>query len=281
MAFLPETAVITGVHGATSGGSASLLYYFSIDPDRVPGQRFTICGSISNAGAWTHTIETRFALGGSGSVGTATGTVVNSQAVTPDSSGAFAATFSYEPPGAGYLVLIYTATGGGGATPGLDQPQLQIASEPPFTVPFPINLPLEQDAEFGIDIDVIEDLPPGFTLARGLRNLANALLRRLSTPERYLADNFEDDADYGWDCRRLLNRALTPTELKSELAKAERQVLLDDRVKAADARYLVSGAVSERSVELELSIVTEAGPFRLIIGVDAVTPTLLSVETLE
>lgn len=137
------------------------------------------------------------------------------------------------------------------------------------------------DSELGVDIDVLTDLPPGFTLATGVKNLANALLRRLSTPERFLADAFGDDPDYGWDCRRLLNRALSDEAIRGELAQAERQATQDDRVQTATARYEISGALPEQTVTLELDVTTAEGPFRLVVAIDAVPPTLLSVDPIS
>ena len=143
-----------------------------------------------------------------------------------------------------------------------------------------LALPSNGTSALGVDIDVLSDLPVGFTLAAGAKNLANALLRRITTPERFLADSFGDDPDYGWDCRRLLNRALSTAELHAELAKCERQVLNDERVQAVQARHELSGSHSERTVTLELDITTTEGALRLTVAIDDVTTALLSVDTL-
>ena len=170
----------------------------------------------------------------------------------------------------GAIECACSSTGGGGSSSGT-------VSAPSLSSAFPTATAA---SEFGTDIDVISELPTGFTLAGGIQNLANALLRRLSTPERFLADNFGDDPDYGWDCRRLLNRALTDAELRGELRKAEGQALLDDRVQSVTARYAITGAAPQQTVTLELDVVTAEGPFRLMVLVDEVSPALLAVDPL-
>lgn len=281
MSSTRDVYVIAGIESVTSGGAAVLLFFYPVDPDRSPGVHHRLNAHVNNPGAWVHTITTRFVDGGITTPSTGSGVVVDTQAVTVAGDGGIQATFDYEVTAPGFMVVVYTATGGTAPSPSIEMPVLIVEGDPPPTVPYPVNLPEDLEADFGIDIDVIEDLPVGFPLARGLRNLANALLRRLSTPPRYLADSFEDDAEYGWDCRALLNKALTDAQLKAELAKAQQQALLDDRVSGAQARYLISGAAPEQSVTLELDIDTETGPFRLVIGVNELTPTLLSVDTLE
>jgi hypothetical protein len=92
----------------------------------------------------------------------------------------------------------------------------------------------------GIDIEATTDIDPSFRLARGTRNLGNALLRRLNADAGSLA-SIGDDPDYGYN---LADAVMSERSLQADLAdlnaKVGEQLSLDERVQAIDARVLAA-----------------------------------------
>jgi hypothetical protein len=137
--------------------------------------------------------------------------------------------------------------------------------------PAPRFVPSSLEAELlGVDVDVVTDASPDFRLARGRRNLANALARRLSTPRGGLWYA----PDYGLDLREYLHAGVTTRELGGLPAAVTLEVLKDPRVQAAavDVKY----SPGHQSLVVNLTITTAAGPFKLILSVDQVTVALLN-----
>lgn len=92
----------------------------------------------------------------------------------------------------------------------------------------------------GIDLDVTADLDPHFRLARGTRNLGNALLRRLNADAGSLAI-IGDSPDYGYN---LANAVMDDRNRQADLsdinAKTNEQLSQDERVQSVDARVLAA-----------------------------------------
>lgn len=143
----------------------------------------------------------------------------------------------------------------------------------------PAARPRQDKAEeelLGVDIDVLDGLPPTFRLAKGRKNLANAIARRLATPAGFLADAFGGDADYGFDLRGRLNAALSTQELAAVGAAVEAQCRADERVESASVS--VSHDMATSTLSADISLLTAAGPFRLILNISAVTTEILQPE---
>lgn len=92
----------------------------------------------------------------------------------------------------------------------------------------------------GIDIECTTDLDPHFRLARGTRNLGNALLRRLNADAGSLA-SIGDDPNYGYN---LADAAMADISGQGELAvinaKVNAQLMQDERVQSVSARVVAS-----------------------------------------
>lgn len=125
---------------------------------------------------------------------------------------------------------------------------------------------------FGIDFSALPDL--NFTLQSGVKNLAEAIARRLITPRGQLFY----DPNYGLDVRQYLNEALTD-EIRYEIetlvaAECEK----DERVLAADVRVL--NGETARNIQLAISLETAEGPFALVIDIGAVTVEVLRADAI-
>jgi hypothetical protein len=135
--------------------------------------------------------------------------------------------------------------------------------------------PAAADAELGVDLDVMTDLPPSFTLARGFKNLANAIVRRLSTPKGALA-KFGDDPDYGLGLMGWLNASRTTAEVQALGGEIEEQVTADERIQSAEVTVEFSHETSTLSVDLALT--TAAGPFRLVLAASQRTVEVINAR---
>ena len=122
-------------------------------------------------------------------------------------------------------------------------------------------------ADFGIDLSSSPDLD--FGLVTGRRALAEALLRRLSTPRGSLVS----DLDYGFDLRLLMNEALGADDLARVQMAMEAELEKDERVGSVSSR-LDFDAQRERA-RVTVAVATAGGPFQFVLGVDRVSVELL------
>ena len=125
--------------------------------------------------------------------------------------------------------------------------------------------------DFGTDLAALPDLEPRLPLQSGLRNLGEAIARRLQTPRGSLfyAPN------YGTDIRAWLNEAMTTDDLFRAKVAVEAECEKDERVLSADAEVVLNRTL--QTLTLRLTLTTAAGPFRLVLSVDQVTVTLIEV----
>jgi len=140
-------------------------------------------------------------------------------------------------------------------------------------VPIPPVVTLD-DGAFGVDLDCVTDISPQGSLARGIRNLANALLRRLITPRGGLFY----DPDYGFDLRDYLSAGLTDAELQALSATVALELEKDERVKSALVTQLFIAA--ERRLQIRCIVTTQdptAAPFALVLAIGAVTSEILDI----
>lgn len=89
------------------------------------------------------------------------------------------------------------------------------------------------DLGYGTDLSCVTDVTPSMDEVdpQSTRAIGEALLRRYQTPRSKLAD----DPDYGLDCRGMLNRGITTTELRVLSAQVHGEAVKDDRVDSAIA----------------------------------------------
>ncbi len=155
----------------------------------------------------------------------------------------------------------------------LDYASISIVGNPPIA-PLP-SLARTDQVESGVDIDCILDVGKSLALARGLRNLGNALARRLVTPRGGLFY----DPNYGLDVRAFLNAAFTAQQLAQVQADITAEVSKDERVE--DPQVTVVSNVQTGSMAITIVCELAEGPFQFLVSVNALTVELLNVEALS
>ncbi|MGZ3454443.1 MAG: hypothetical protein ACXVEF_32855 [Polyangiales bacterium] len=128
------------------------------------------------------------------------------------------------------------------------------------------------DDRFGVDVSTFleGDLDPYFRLISGARVVAEAIVRRWTTPTGGL---FFDES-FGVDIRELASKAMTPQTLFALASTLAAQAEEDERVQSALVNVSFSAATKRLLVRAEIRCAT--GPFTLVVSADR-----LSVELLE
>lgn len=125
-------------------------------------------------------------------------------------------------------------------------------------------------ADFGEDVSTFPDLDVTGNSITGLRTIAEACLRRLSTPEGSL----EYDPDYGYDLRDLLNEDLDARDLRRHAARAEIELEKDERIARADVVLSLEPTTHKLTIRITGTLVN-AIAFQFVLGIDAVTSDVL------
>jgi hypothetical protein len=123
--------------------------------------------------------------------------------------------------------------------------------------------------DYGTDVFCVTDLDPSFRLVSGQQTTGQAVARRLITERGTLLD----DPNYGTDLRKYLGEPKSASVLARCSSDAEREALQDERVESAAAESTYVGDDLKVSVELT----TAEGAFELVLGINAVSATLLTV----
>jgi phage baseplate assembly protein W len=125
--------------------------------------------------------------------------------------------------------------------------------------------------ELGTDLAGSIGLDAAFTLVGGHRALAEACIRRLTTPRGglFYAPN------YGTDVREMLAARFDAARLSGWKARIEAELRKDDRVLAA-AVDLTPNAQTE-SVAIRIRVTTAEGPFSFTLAASALSVELLTV----
>lgn len=119
-------------------------------------------------------------------------------------------------------------------------------------------------AYFGTNINIGIDFVATWSYVSGRQNLINAIIRRLSTTNGGLA-LINDDPDYGYDVRSLLQSRVYDAELRAAEIDIAKQLEQDDRIEAADATIAFKN--NEYSLTLRITDV-DSTEFQLVFGVD-------------
>jgi len=131
---------------------------------------------------------------------------------------------------------------------------------------------LTSPTDFGQDISVFQELDATFAMVGGSRILAEALLRRITTPPGTL----DFWPDYGFDVLSLLRESVDQATLFYARQGVINSIEQDERVVSCDCavQYI------QASSALVFSIAVEAGtgPFQLVVGVSDVAVKLLSYK---
>lgn len=127
---------------------------------------------------------------------------------------------------------------------------------------------------YGSDMSLLMDLDPMGTVVTGRLLLAQALIRRWTTPRGRLLD----DPNYGYAVTDELNDDLGPADINEIAANMDAEAIKDERVISS------STTVQFNAVDGNLitnTIVTDGGgPFKLVLSITDVTVTILSQSLL-
>ena len=149
-----------------------------------------------------------------------------------------------------------------------------LAAPPPASVSiFADEFVASAAEDFGTDLDVVEDIPLNDRLVGGLKNLGNALTRRLITPRGTLPY----DLGYGTDIREFLNEGVARGDISDLVSAIQQELESDERVLRANVTN-IDHSPATASLTVTVNIDTELGPFSLVLTIGAVTAALLKVE---
>jgi len=128
--------------------------------------------------------------------------------------------------------------------------------------------------DFGTDVStfVDGDLDPFFRVISGKRVVAEAIVRRWTTPQGAL---FFDE-NFGRDVRDLLGQATSPQTLFALKNALVAQAEEDERV--AEISVDVSLDVRSRKLLIRGEIATADGPFTLVVSISDLSVDLLSPQ---
>lgn len=124
---------------------------------------------------------------------------------------------------------------------------------------------------YGRGIAGISDWPKIFVFIGGQQILGQDLAHRLQTPRGSLAW----DPDAGWDVRLLLRGALTQVQIHAAQGAISAECEKDERVNAAAVELTFIAAAG--TLIITITITGAAGPFILVLSVDALTVAVLKV----
>lgn len=135
-------------------------------------------------------------------------------------------------------------------------------------------------ADLGSDVSTFlvagqpPDLDPNFTLISGARPIAETLARGLMQPHGQLVD-INDTARAGRDLRKYLSKRLTKLTLLQMRQAIELEARLDERIDSVVVD--LSFDQSTNKVTVKLTVTSAEGPFDLVLAVDKVSVSVLSL----
>ena len=116
-----------------------------------------------------------------------------------------------------------------------------------------------------------QDLSMPSYMASGNQVVAEAILRRWTTGRGQLID----DPNYGYALIDLISDDLGPTDLAYAQQQAAAEAAKDERVLRASTTMTLSAA---GVLTVSATVVTAAGPFKMVVSVSDVTVALLLVS---
>lgn len=125
--------------------------------------------------------------------------------------------------------------------------------------------------DYGVDLSCVTDLDPVLRTVTGKTLLAQAIVRRLTTPRGMLID----DPNYGLDVREWLSMEMTPIVLARLRAAVRSELEKDERVSSVNVDTTFTNGVLTMNLFINAN---EDDPLSLVLAVTDVTVTILSVE---
>jgi hypothetical protein len=127
---------------------------------------------------------------------------------------------------------------------------------------------------YGSDMSLLMDLDPMGTVVIGRLLLAQALIRRWTTPRGRLLD----DPNYGYAVTDELNDDLSPTDISDIADNMDAEAEKDERV-VSSSTIVQFNAVTGFLIT-NTTIEDGGGPFQLVLQISDVTVTILSQNLL-
>jgi hypothetical protein len=128
-------------------------------------------------------------------------------------------------------------------------------------------VPLPTPSGYGYDLSCVTDLDPMAIEVSGYTVLAQALVRRISTPRGGLID----DPNYGFDVPGLLKDDMTPAQIAQIGPQIDAEFLKDERVLSSQTTAtFLAGSLLTSSV-----VVGASGPFKLTLAINELTIAIL------
>jgi hypothetical protein len=173
-----------------------------------------------------------------------------------------------------YLKLFaYYTSGGTGGIPNFDMQTMMFSGDTNPVRDALVVVPSTAPNEVGIDIDCVTDIDPQLSLAYGIRNLGNALLRRLITPRGSLLY----DPDYGLDLRAYLNAGLSDGEVTGLAGAVALELEKDERVASAEASMTFIRQAGALRIRCKVDTV-DLGSMTMLLQIGQVTATVLDTS---
>lgn len=119
-------------------------------------------------------------------------------------------------------------------------------------------------ADLGSDFSGTLDLDPALRQVSGQRALAEAVVRRITTPR----GSFPDFPDYGFDVESLIGSTMTDSAIRQRITE---QAQLEEEVKSCR----VTIARNFGAVEISIALKNAEGPFSLTVNVSELGVTAI------
>jgi hypothetical protein len=126
--------------------------------------------------------------------------------------------------------------------------------------------------DYGTDLDCTSDINPALVLVSGRKCLGQALYRRLISTRGCLLD----DPNYGTDVTQFILDDIAPDDVIRVAHAIDAEMIKDPRVVASST---VGEFRPAGDLQMTVTITDGAGPFALVLGVSAVTVTILQAPT--
>jgi hypothetical protein len=129
--------------------------------------------------------------------------------------------------------------------------------------------------EFGRDISCTTSLRTG-RYSTGLRLVAEAAFRRLSTPRGTLQGGV-DEENYGLDLSSLIGSTATEADAAGLPSRISAELVKDERIDSASATLTAVTSGPSVAWNVDVLCITDEGPFELQLSVNDVSVELLKL----